>query len=238
MLFSEDTWRYFLFESSEDDRYFGYDSSKERWKRDKKIDRQICFDDDKVKTIINVYNQAEPEEKEYFGKWYEKASEVCKKISEKYQVPFETVCAVMAILSPGNRFVSNITAVTNLLENFKNGKNLKVSSNNPRNGIKARRVLETGDLSLVTGPKVIEFFSSLKDPNTFKERLVLDGHAISIWLGKKLPLKTPPLRDVKNRKIIIEDYKKAAECLGISLQELQAVTWFVWKNTIASEKVE
>lgn len=238
MFFSEDTWKYFLSESEEVDKYFGYDSSRERWKRDKKIDKEICFNDDKVKTIMSVYNQAEPEEKEYFGNWYEKASEVCKKISQKYEVPFETVCAVMAVLSPGNRFVNNITSVINLLENFKYGKNLKVSSNNGRNVVKALKILQTDDLSLVSGPKVVEFYASLREPSIFKERLVLDGHAISIWLGTKLPLKTDPLRNIKNRNVIIEDYKKAAQCLEISLQELQAVTWFVWKNTISSEKVK
>ena len=36
---------------------------------------------------------------------------------------------------------------------------------------------------------------------------------------------------MKTRESMVEDYKKAAAELGIPVQSLQAVTWYIWKYT-------
>ena len=54
---------------------------------------------------------------------------------------------------------------------------------------KAIKLLKTGDISLVRGPKVTVFFYSLLDPKKVERDLVLDGHAINVWRGVKVPLK-------------------------------------------------
>jgi hypothetical protein len=185
-----------------------------------------------IDNIIAVYNDADDKEKDYWGKWYHYANKDVTTLSNKYGIDFRIAAAVVAVLSPGNKWLGNLYAAEKTIEKF-NDPSLNIDINAyPDNVIKALKILETGDVAYVRGPKVSVFFLSLVDPQSVDKELVLDSHAINIWFGIKRNIKkeTPTISN-KIRKIILEDYKKAAEILGISLQSLQAVTWYVWKYT-------
>lgn len=216
---------------------YGYDKSKEKFNVNASIS-DVCNNDDKVQTIINVYNLADEETKNFFSNWYKIAGSVCDQIAEKYLIDSNIVKAIMAVLSPGNKFEVNIKSCEDLIRNFLFGENNIVRTVNKRNATKATEILRTGNLDLVTGPKVQIFYKTLLDPSEIKKEIVLDGHAISIWLGKRIPLKSNELNISTNkRKIIKDDYIKASKCLNIEPHVLQAVTWAVWKNIKATEVI-
>lgn len=188
-----------------------------------------------IQNIKAVYNAADADEKEFWGKWYFYAKNNVTNLSDKYDLPLETVAAVVAVLSPGNKWVANLSAANKLIDSYqeakKDGVNLVIKTNAyPKNIEKAIKILKTGDVSLVTGPKVTIFFKSLVDPTSMSSNLVLDGHAINIWRGEKRKLKGIRLTN-QQRKQMLEDYYTAANELGIPAQSLQAVTWYIWKYT-------
>lgn len=193
-----------------------------------------------VFNIVNVYNEATKEEKEYWGKWYFNAREIVKNLAENYDVPFETMAGIVATLSPGNTWKTNLIAAKRLVEKFKlNIPHERINSYSKQIE-KARKILETNSLDFLVGPKVTVFFKSLVDPEGIKTEMVLDSHAINIWRGdarsriKKTATPTKP-----EREQMIFDYKKASQILGVSVQEIQAVTWYIWRYTKKQpEKIE
>ena len=184
-----------------------------------------------INNIINVYNEATPEEKLYWGKWYHHAKEEVQELAAQYNISFPVMAAVVAVLSPGNKWKSNLVAAIRVLENHE-----KVNSY-PRNVILAKKILETGSLALVSGPKVTVFFNSLLDPDLISSQMVLDGHAINIWRGSKVNLKGLKSPSTQERKQMIHDYHEAASQLNVSVQALQAITWYIWKTTKSDTKM-
>lgn len=221
---------------------YGYDAAKEKIGK-KFVDSDLVSKEDKVQTIINVYNAAPEETKEFFSSWYVKAGAAVEELARKYNIKPDVAKCVTAILSPGNTFRRNLNATETLIRNYKFGENKRVDTNNISNAIKAMSVLTTGDINKVDwkrSPKTSLFFQCLLDPTKVDKGIVLDGHAISIWLGKKLKLKSPDISSMNtktNLSLIKADYQQAAEKLGIEPHALQAVTWAVWKNTLAAEKL-
>ncbi len=178
-----------------------------------------------VHNIITVYNQATPEEKEYWGKWYHNAKSDVEDLAKTFNLPFPVAAAIVAVLSPGNKWNSNLVAAEKLLKGEE-----KINAY-PRQAERARNILKKGDTKLVSGPKVTVFFKSLMDPASVEKDMVLDGHAINIWRGAKENLKGLKNPSTKERAQMIQDYNKAAELLGVPVQAVQATTWYIWKYT-------
>lgn len=188
---------------------------------------------DGVNNIINVYNEATPEEKDYWGNWYHYAKKDVEELTEKYaddlrgfvtsETPFEIMSAIVAVLSPGNKWKANVTAAEKIMSNAR-----RVNAY-PKNVYKANFIKLTGDTSLVTGPKVEVFFKSILNPKFVETRMVLDGHAINIWRGEKLPLKGLKSPSKEERIEMINAYQEASNRLKVPTQSIQAVTWYIWK---------
>lgn len=178
-----------------------------------------------VHNIMTVYNQATPEEKEYWGKWYHNAKADVEDIARAFKLPFPVAAAIVAVLSPGNKWNSNLSAAEKLLRGEE-----KINAY-PRQAARAKEILKKGDTKLVTGPKVTVFFKSLMDPSSVERDMVLDGHAINIWRGAKENLKGLKNPNAKERAQMIQDYQEAAKQLGVPVQAVQATTWYIWKYT-------
>lgn len=188
--------------------------------------------DGAVENIIRTYNEATPEEKEYWGKWYHNAKTEVQELAARYDLPFPVTAAAVAVLSPGNKWRFNMLAAERLLENITHPENppLKIPGY-PRQVARAKEIILTGNVGKVTGPKVTVFFKSLLDPVSLEKDLVLDGHAINIWRGEKVNLNSISSPTKAQRQQMLDDYHKAANILGVPVQAVQAVTWYVWKYT-------
>jgi hypothetical protein len=175
--------------------------------------------------IMQLLKQATDSELDYWGKWYHYAHQHVKALAAKYNEPFDVIAAVVATLSPGNKWAANLRAAEDIINN-KDRTNAY-----PRQVKLAKDILITGDTSLVSGPKVTIFFQSLLDPSVVDNELVLDGHAINIWRGTKQPLKGTDQPNKAEREQMIKDYRRVAADTGLSVQAVQAVTWYLWKST-------
>jgi len=321
--------------------------------------RTPVTEDGGVDNIIAVAKSAAPEEYAYWTKWYYDAHDTVQAMADQYDLPVQTVAGVVAVLSPGNTWPTNISQAKRLIEWWLDlkqsgpfadkrlmGKGLKPklgagkkdweqptpaprpylppdvvvpegkriaptpSSRNkgrgpwydrfrqhdsdppyeptdvkvtrymrdkhpelkehykpgdmleaapakkppkaegplglfgpsmagmPVNVGKAIEILETNDPSAyIVGPKVSIFFESIVDPEGLEENVVLDGHAINIWRGTKIPLKQVKSTSVERVKMM-EDYQKAAGVLGVTPQGLQALTWYIWKTSQPSDRAQ
>jgi len=180
---------------------------------------------DGINNIKTVYNQATPEEKEYWGRWYYHAKDDVTDLANTHNIPFEKMAAIVAVLSPGNKWKGNLLAAERVMQGSP-----KVNAY-PISLAKANKIKDSGDVSLVTGPKVTVFYQSLLDPKSVENNLVLDGHAINIWRGEKRALKGLKKPSKETRQKMVDDYLKAAKELDVPVQSVQAVTWYIWKYT-------
>lgn len=181
--------------------------------------------EDGINNIITVYNQASSEEKDYWGKWYHHAKDDVIELVEKYNIPFETMAAIVAVLSPGNKWKGNLLAAERVMQGSP-----KVNAY-PISLAKANKIKDSNDVSWVSGPKVTVFYKSLLDPKSVENNLVLDGHAINIWRGEKKALKGLKKPSKETREKMVNDYLDAAKHLNVPVQAVQAVTWYIWKYT-------
>lgn len=185
-----------------------------------------------VENIKAVYSQATPEEQEYWGRWYHNAKADVEELASQFSLPFPVMAAIVAVLSPGNKWNGNLLAAEKLLKG-----DTKINAY-PRQAARALQILKTGDTKLVTGPKVTVFYKSLMDPASVEKDMVLDGHAINIWRGEKAALKGLRNPSTRERAQMVADYQKAAEELGVPVQAVQATTWYIWKYTGKTPPVE
>lgn len=201
-----------------------------------------------INNIKSVYNEATEEEKDFWGRWYHHAKQDVQELANTYEINFPVMAAVVAVLSPGNKWVANLLAAEKVVQKFKDP-NLEIKINAyPKNVNKALKILETGNigelnlLGFVTGPKVSVFFKSLLNPDTVgagdePNDLVLDSHAINIWRGIKRAIKQTEKPSIETRQKMVNDYKTVASELGITVQSLQAITWYIWKYTTNPPKI-
>lgn len=194
------------------------------------------FKNEGYHNILAVLKKASKEEIDYWSNWYQHANGHVQEIATQYDVPLEVAAAVCAVLSPNLGWKMNLMAARRVMDNwmYKGGADgYKWHDSIPAyktNVNKAYQILETGDVSIVNGPKVTVFFQSLLDPDKLERDLVLDGHAINVWRGLKTPLKNHKSPNKNEREAIIHDYRKVADIVGLTPQQVQAVTWFIWKS--------
>jgi len=185
--------------------------------------------------ILTVLKKASKEEIDYWGNWYQHANGHVRQLADEYGIPMEVAAGVTAVLSPNLGWRINLVAAKRVMDNWMHlggAEQYPFWTANPAykaNVNKAMKILLTGDVSLVQGPKVTVFYHSLLNPDRVERELVLDGHAINVWRGLKTPLKNLKQPTQEERKAIIHDYRKVADLTGLTPQQLQAITWYVWK---------
>lgn len=192
--------------------------------------------------IIAKFLLATACEKQAGAVWYINAKAIAKRIADRFDVPVIRVVGVIAALSPNNKWERNCQDAENLIAAWSAGgatdaANVKVCTYGP-NKAKAVLILETAFdhesiVSILSGPKVVEFYHCILD---ICDDVCIDGHAYSIWIGERLTMKEVPSIGVKLRKVIKEDYRRAAlaiEKLGhgyYTAAQIQAITWVAHKR--------
>lgn len=170
--------------------------------------------------------------------WYPRAYSSCRAMACRYDLPTETVAAVVAALSPNNQWERNLRDADALIRAFCMGdeddiKATKVATYG-LNKRKAIRILRgEPPLSVLGGLKVRNFFQSIMlQPGA----CCVDGHAFAIWKGEYIPVSKTPTISAKLYEAIVADYHRAAETIttitgtACSASQAQAVAWTVWQR--------
>jgi len=191
-----------------------------------------------VKSIIAVYNLASQADINAGLDWYRSANSYAQQLSEIYSIDRLTIVAVIASLSPRNKWTRNKIDAESMIKVFSSGGNLddllnlKVCTFGEGKKKAARILTENVTdrdqlLNILNGPKLQEFFNCVSGDS---DDVCIDGHAYSVWLGDRITLANVPSIGVKLRRNIKADYKTAARMLGIKTYELQAITWVCWRR--------
>lgn len=189
--------------------------------------------------IVARFMDATSLEIEQGRQWYVLAYEVAKRISIQYELNTETVAAVIAALSPNNKWERNIKDAENVVAAFMLGDvddamNVKVCTYR-KNLAKAVDILNACHCdyeSILKGPKVIEFYHCIIGQSD----VCIDGHAYSIWVGERLTMKEVPSIGKRLRETIKADYIAATHFINDNSDEfftpfeIQAITWCAHKR--------
>ena len=190
--------------------------------------------------IVGTFMQATSSEVEHGKAWYEIAYAIAKRISIAYGLNTETVAAVIAALSPNNKWERNIKDAENVIAAFMNSDdcndalNVKVCTYR-KNLAKAVEILNATHCdyeSILKGPKVIEFYHCIIGQSD----VCIDGHAYSVWFGERLTMKEVPSIGKKLRQTIKDDYIAATHFINDNSEEffnpymIQAITWVAHKR--------
>ena len=207
-----------------------------------------------VGNILATFAQATQAEIDDGFNWYANANKACKAIASKYEVPFEVSVAVVAALSPNNRWSRNLHDAELLISAYMDGEpveTVKVCTYNTMRA-KAWNILlmaqgwqglansesRIEDLRRVLkGQKITCFFDNIMGVDT----CTIDGHARNIAYGERVSLSGSKFTISKSEYAALQEcYRHAANVLSMSddkripgsikAYELQAITWVAWRR--------
>lgn len=193
-----------------------------------------------VDHIVAKYLLATESEKVFGGQWYPLAKEIATNIGLKYGVSTNTAAAVIAALSPNNKWERNCKDAENLIAAYvaggiKQAADVKVCTYGA-NKAKALVILESeesGYDAILNGRKVVAFYHCIMGDDY---AVVVDGHAYSVWIGERLTMKEVPAIGKKLYAAIVDDYVEAAGIINVmhgcnyTAAQIQAITWVAHKR--------
>ena len=184
--------------------------------------------------ITCVYRDADETQHAEGLLWYEQAKREAYHIAMKHDVPVYIAVAVIAALSPNNRWPRNLVNADALIGAFVNGDGLlsvKVSTYHKMKqkawDILAARPSYNGAKEMLKGQKITSFFMDIMG----EFNVTIDGHARNIAYNERIGLTDDRTNiGVREYKALQEAYKEAANDAGIMPYQLQAITWRVWRD--------
>jgi hypothetical protein len=162
--------------------------------------------------------------------WYPRAIETLETIRQTacgpvsvWDKPGRAVPAICAVLSPRNSWQTNVEGTRKIVRAASQGNRVPpIVAGIRRNVAKAWHIAETGDTSLVSGPKVCSFFANLCGD---LERVTID-----FWAARACGITDEKLMSHLDRMryVSIETaYRNAARTLNLLPAQLQAICWIV-----------
>ena len=191
--------------------------------------------------IIGKFVLATEAEKVNGAEWYPIALEIATAISHKTGVDVHTVAAVIAALSPNNKWERNCKDAEDLITVFETAGSeaaaaVKVCTYG-KNKAKAIALLECNDPAqyetILNGRKVVAFYNCIIGK---VDAVVVDGHAYSVWVGERLTMKQVPSIGINLYRVISDDYRAAAAHINATYgcaytaAQIQAITWVAHKR--------
>ena len=187
-----------------------------------------------IHNIISVYRDADETQRAEGLLWYDNAQKAAYLIALKSDGPVYLVGAVIAALSPNNKWERNLVNADALIGAFVNGDGLlsvKVSTYHAMKrkawDILAARPDYDGAKAMLKGQKITSFFMDIMG----EFNVTIDGHARNIAYGERVGL-TDDRSNIgkKEYRALQAAYEAAAERLGLMPYQLQAITWRVWRD--------
>jgi hypothetical protein len=188
-----------------------------------------------VLNILRTYHRAEADELIAGLTWYRDALDHAlrlvrkgrrnREIPGKSPIGRRAMAGILAALSPQKTWAQNLRLMLRVVRGDPGGQ----YSGQVR---KALAILGGADpLGVLRGPKERAFFECLADDAT--EAVTVDGHAYSVWAGKRVF--TTRLRiGVRAYRLIAADYRRAAGLCGLRPHQLQAITWLAYRRLVKS----
>lgn len=216
--------------------------------------KKFAYETNGLKNLQLVWDHCDANDIEEYKDWYKKANADCKRLAKDLRKeieiinppdPVRMVVGVVAATSQGTLWEENLNLASEVIttrdvSNFKvskeggdeddSGGYLKITKNNLE---KVKSIL-AGDFSVLESDKFGAFFTSILDPHSTENTVVVDTHATGIWIGARLGVQDPLFQENKpagaRLAAIVRDYRKLAGSVGYTPQSVQAVTWSVWRK--------
>ena len=184
--------------------------------------------------ITCVYRDADEDQHAEGLLWYEQAKREAYHIAMKHDVPVYITVAVIAALSPNNKWARNLVNADALIGAFVNGDGLlsvKVSTYHKMKqkawDILVARPSYNGAKAMLKGQKITSFFCDIMG----EFNVTIDGHARNIAYGERISLTDDRSNiGVREYRALQAAYEAAARRVGLMPYQLQAITWRVWRD--------
>jgi len=187
-----------------------------------------------IHNIVSVYRDADETQHAEGLLWYSDAQKAAHNIAVKYDIAVYIVVAVIAALSPNNKWSRNIVNADALIGAFIRGDGLlsvKVSTYHAMKrkawDILAARPDYDGAKAMLKGQKITSFFMDIMG----EFNVTIDGHARNIAYGERVGLTDDRTNiGVREYRALQAAYEEAARRVGLMPYQLQAITWRVWRD--------
>jgi len=187
-----------------------------------------------AKNIMRVLLQASPEQYEQGLTAYQGYHDTLKVTAAKNDLDFEKVVAAFSALSPGNKLELNFKDLDTLIvavKTFKEASSIRLhcySSCTQR----AYEYLTGWETFKPTrgNSKTWNFYNNILNPKS-PDYVTIDRHAIEVWHGKEISEEARKKYFYKTKyNQIVDDFKKVVKQTGLLPQQIQAITWYTWKE--------
>jgi len=193
-----------------------------------------------VHNIIACRRRAKPQDVAQGIAWYAEAYEECRTIAENNGIAVHIAVAVVAALSPNNRWTTNITNAADLIQAWR--ERLPMDSVSVctygKMKEKAWKILQIMPMrnhivkEMLNGRKIVCFYENIMGEDT----CTIDGHARNIAYNERVNLTDNKTNiGIKEYANLQEAYRQAAKRCTVNgrkfkAYELQAVTWVTWRK--------
>ena len=187
-----------------------------------------------IYNITSVYRDADKLQHAEGLLWYSDALKSANLMAIKHGVPVYIAVAVIAALSPNNKWSRNIINADALIGAFIRGDGIdsvKVSTYHKMKAkawdiLAARPDYDTAK-AMLKGQKITSFFCDIMG----EFNVTIDGHARNIAYGERVGLTDDRTNiGVREYRALQAAYEEAAQRLGLMPYQLQAITWRVWRD--------
>jgi hypothetical protein len=190
--------------------------------------------DHMVHNIMACYRAADSVQVNEGLLWYSDAKQAAHDIAVKHNVAVYIVVAVIAALSPNNKWSRNVVNADALIGAFIRGDGIdsvKVSTYHKMKqkawDILAARPDYDGAKRMLKGQKITSFFMDIMG----EFNVTIDGHARNIAYNERVGLTDDRTNiGVREYRAIQAAYEEAARRLRLMPYQLQAITWRVWRD--------
>lgn len=169
--------------------------------------------------------------------WYQNARDQAQAIAVKHEIAVYIVVAVIAALSPNNKWERNVQNADDLIGGFIAGdamETIKVSTYHKMKQ-KAWSILQEQTLNpdydmaktMLNGQKITSFFMDIMG----EFNVTIDGHARNIAYNERVGLTDDRTNiGVREYRALQAAYYDAARDLDLMPYQLQAITWTTWRE--------
>jgi len=187
-----------------------------------------------IHNIIAVYRDADAVQYNEGLAWYPDAKQAAHDIAVKHDIPLYIVVAVIAALSPNNKWARNIVNADALIGAFVNGDGIDSVKVSTYHKMKAKAwdilwMFPDYDKAkaMLRGQKITSFFMDIMG----EFNVTIDGHARNIAYDERVGLTDDRTNiGVREYRALQAAYEEAARRVGLMPYQLQAITWRVWRD--------